>query len=86
MCKRAPNYLALVIMLSVAAAITYWAGTRPAMALVRGDLKSLPASVGEWKQAGPDGVQDRKVLEAWLVTADDFLTRNYTCPDGPQLS
>ena len=85
MYKRAPNYLALVIMLSVAAVITHWAGTRPAMALVRADLRSIPATIGRWEQVGPDVKQDRAVLDAWLVTADDFLTRNYASPNGSAL-
>lgn len=83
--KRAPNYLALVIMLSVAAGTTYWARTRPATALVKADLKSIPAIIGDWEQVGPDGKQDRDVLDGWLVTADNFLTRDYASPDGAAL-
>jgi EpsI family protein len=80
--KRAPNYIAVIIMLLAAATITYVVRCRPAMAISGADLKYLPKQMGEWIQAGPDRQQSKTVLDAWYVNADNFLTRTYTNPDG----
>lgn len=43
-------------------------------------LVQMPTSLGDWKQAGPDGVVEQEILD--ILKADDLLNRTYVRPDG----
>jgi EpsI family protein len=46
----------------------------------RRQLKEFPAQVGGWRQTGADIRYDKETEQ--VLRADDYLTRNYTAPDG----
>lgn len=82
MAKRSPKYLLVLLMLALATGVTYWAQTRPPIALAGADLASLPAQMGEWTKDGDDWTPDKEVLDGWIVDSKDFLSRTYVNEDG----
>ncbi len=50
----------------------------------RRELKEFPAQVGQWRQAGADTRFDKETEQ--VLRADDYLSRNYTAPDGRSAS
>lgn len=80
--KRSPNYAIVLTLLVVSLCSTYWARTRPAIALNGADLGSLPTKVGTWAQEGPDVKPGKEAISGWSIRPDDFLLRTYVSPDG----
>jgi EpsI family protein len=46
----------------------------------RRQLNEFPAQVGRWRQVGADARFDKETEQ--VLRADDYLSRNYTGPDG----
>lgn len=86
MAKRAPNYCLVLCMFLVALGITYWARTRPALALNKVDVHAFPKTIGKWNASGSDEKLPKEVLGGWGVSAKDFLARNYTDDQGEHIN
>lgn len=85
MAERSPNYGLILIMLLASTLITYWAEARSPVALTGADLKSLPTTLGNWTRLGKDAKRAQDVLEAWNVSNENFLIRNYADPEGNRI-
>lgn len=83
--KRTPNYVLVFLMLAFAAAVTYWARSRPSQVEVDAHLGGIPAAFGKWAQVGKDVAPGQEVLDAWAVHKGEFLSRTYTDDLGNRL-
>lgn len=86
MAKRTPNYVLVLLMFIVSGFFTYWANARPAIALTKASIKSIPSQIKGWVQDGDDIDPGKDVLAGWSVTSDNFLIRNYVNSDGNRMS
>jgi len=85
MAKRTPNYALILVLFALSTCITYWARTRPVIAAANARLDSIPTAVGEWAREGKDYTPGKDVLDGWLVTPDNFLSRTYVDEYGTQM-
>jgi len=86
MAQRSPNYTLVLVLLIISTGITFWAQTRPGIALLPADVASMPANVGKWHKFGEDQQPDTDVLEGWLVSKENFLSRTYQNGDGEKVT
>jgi len=82
MAKHSPNYALILCMLLASTVVTYWAQARSPVALTSADLRSVPTTLGHWTRLGGDAKKSPDVLEAWNVTKENFLIRNYADDEG----
>jgi EpsI family protein len=69
----------LVVLLLSGGVINVWERAGEAR-VERRQLKEFPSQVGGWRQTGSDIRYDKETEQ--VLRADDYLTRNYTAPDG----
>jgi EpsI family protein len=71
--------LLLAILLLGGGVIRLWERAGEAR-VARRPLVEMPAQVGSWRQAGADQRFDKETES--VLRADDYLSRNYSLPDG----
>lgn len=77
MALRSPNYALVLVLLIISTGITTWARTRPALEILPSNVASMPVQIGEWHKLGTDHVLGKDVLDGWLVSENNFLSRTY---------